>query len=213
MKCFILLLAICAQALAFKAARGWAPSRSRTSTSSLAMKTASSEGKHFVKSVVATLSSLAIMGAPPAMAANYGGFGSTYSEVLDPKTAVLSDASGSEDVKAGIAGLSNLQKAVATIKADLQKDNQLDLYDRVKKELNPGNVRIVLNKYNQAFSEDTQRGTDRLIRAVLQDITELGREVQVKPGKPRADTKVKIVVRRLEAAEKALSDLSAFYPR
>jgi len=178
------------------------------------MKAASSEGKQFVKSVVATLSSLAIMGAPPAIAANYGGFGSTYSEVLDPKTAVLADdAKGSEDVKAGIAGISDLQKTVANLKADLQKDSQVDLFDRVRKELNPGNARIVLNKYNQAFSEDTQRGTDRLIRAFLQDITELSREVQVKPGKPRADTKVNIVVKRLDAAEKALADLSAFYPR
>lgn len=45
-------------------------------------------------------------------------------------------------------------------------------------------------QYNTAFSEDTQRGTDRLIRAILQDLTELDRETQVKPGKERAVTKV-----------------------
>ena len=48
----------------------------------------------------------------------------------------------------------------------------------------------LLCQYNTAFSEDTQRGTDRLIRAILQDLTELDRETQVKPGKARAETKV-----------------------
>jgi transposase len=46
-------------------------------------------------------------------------------------------------------------------------------------------------QYNTAFSEDTQRGTDRLIRAVVQDLTELDRETSIKAGKTRADTKVR----------------------
>lgn len=172
-----------------------------------------SEGKkQFAKVFVTALSSLAIMSSP-ATAANYGGFGSTYSEVIDPKLAVLSEESNSDDVKAGISGLADIQKIVENLKTDIQKDNQIDLFDRLKKELNPATVRGILNKYNTAFSEDTQRGTDRLIRAVLQDITELSREVQTKPGKARADSKVKLIVRRLEATQASLKDLAAFYPR
>jgi cob(I)alamin adenosyltransferase len=65
-------------------------------------------------------------------------------------------------------------------------------------------------QYNGAFSEDTQRGTDRLIRNIIQDLTELDREAIVKPGKQRSEVKVKAVEKRLNAAADALEQLSAF---
>jgi hypothetical protein len=65
-------------------------------------------------------------------------------------------------------------------------------------------------QYNEAFSEDTQRGTDRLIRNIIQDLTELDREAIVKPGKQRSEVKVKAVEKRLTAAADALEQLSAF---
>ena len=53
-------------------------------------------------------------------AANYGGFGSTYSEVINPKDSVLNDeTAGSEDVKSGLASLSEFKATISTIKADL----------------------------------------------------------------------------------------------
>ena len=51
------------------------------------------------------------------------------------------------------------------------------------KELGSADVRTNLNKFNEAFAEDTQRGTDRLIRVALQDITELKKESVIKEGK------------------------------
>ena len=51
----------------------------------------------------------------------------------------------------------------------LQTQNpQLDLPQRIKQDLPISKIRNALNKYNAAFSEDTQRGTDRLIRNVIQ---------------------------------------------
>ena len=75
-----------------------------------------------------------------------------------------------------------------------------------------GDVRTDLNKFNEAFSEDTQRGTDRLIRVVLQDITELKKDAIIADGKTRGDIKVSIIQKRLESTKKALSELIAFYP-
>ena len=55
-----------------------------------------------------------------AIAANYGGFGSSYAEVIDPKTAVLNDETfKSDDVKAGLDGLLNLIKIVGSLKESL----------------------------------------------------------------------------------------------
>ena len=85
-------------------------------------------------------------------AANYGGFGSTYSEVINPKDAVLSDSYKSEDVKGAAAKLAGLQSVISGLKSDLTKDRQVELASRVAKELDAGAVRTVLNKYNEAFS-------------------------------------------------------------
>lgn len=56
----------------------------------------------------------------PVQAANYGGFGSSYSEVVDPKKAeVNQETLNTETVKAGVSGVSGLQQAISSIKADL----------------------------------------------------------------------------------------------
>jgi hypothetical protein len=58
-------------------------------------------------------------------AANYGGFGSTYSEVINPKDSVLNDETvGSEDVKSGLASLSEFKSTIKTIKEDLVSCHQ-----------------------------------------------------------------------------------------
>ena len=149
----------------------------------------------------------------PVHAANYGGFGSTYAEVIDPKDVQYSGSASSEDVKSGLASLKSFKAAIGTMKADLSKDTNIELTSRVKKELPIGKVRNSLNKFNGAFTEDTQRGTDRLIRNLVQDLAELDRETLVKAGKTRSDAKVSAITKRLSAAEDALTGLEAFAPK
>jgi hypothetical protein len=171
-------------------------------------------GKQISTSIVALISSVAITVSPVNAEASksplYSGGG--YAEVIDPKTATFNDElKNSEDVKAGVSGLADLTKAVQSIKADLVKDPNVDLVGRVAKDLNAGKIRTVLNKYNQAFSEDTQRGTDRLIRGIVQDVQELERDVLVKAGKSRSESKIKNLTKRLDATESAFKDLAAYY--
>lgn len=68
-------------------------------------------------------SALAITATPMNVhAANYGGFGSTYSEVINPKDSVLDDETkGSDDVKSGLASLEEFRATIKTIKEDLVK--------------------------------------------------------------------------------------------
>jgi hypothetical protein len=206
----VVLVALVASARAFRASR-MGPAR-------MTMKTSShSKGMSTVGAKVATglLVAVSTFATPiqSAHAANYGGFGSTYSGVVDPKDAQLNDETkDSEDVKAGKAGLGEILTKVQALKADLEKDNQLDVVSRLQSQLNPAPIRITLNKYNSAFTEDTQRGTDRLIRTILQDITELQREGTMKAGKQRSETKVNAIQKRLSAAEKDLISLSKFMP-
>ena len=83
---------------------------------------------------------------------------------------------------------------------------------RFVQDLEYSSLRQNMNKLNTAFGEDTQRGTDRLIRNALQDLTELQREGQIKDGKSRAESKVAIVDKRLSALENTLGQLLAFLP-
>ena len=48
----------------------------------------------------------------------------------------------------------------------------------------------IILQVNTALDEDTQRGTDRLIRATIQDITEIEVSGILKPGIPRSERKV-----------------------
>lgn len=136
----------------------------------------------------------------------------TYSEVLAPKDAELvEDVANNENVKAGKTALKNYISIAQSLCQDLKQDAQLDVRSRLK-ELGSADVRTNLNKFNEAFSEDTQRGTDRLIRVALQDITELKKDSVVKDGKQRSDIKRDILVKKLDSVSKALTDLAAFYP-
>ena len=168
------------------------------------------------KQFAATASVAFILGGGnvlPSNAANYGNFGGAYAEVVDPKDVQYSDNKNSEDARAGLEALKAFKSSVTDMKADLTRDNNVELTLRVKKELPVGKVRNSLNKYNSMFTEDTQRGTDRLIRSLVQDLTELERETAVKAGKSRSEAKTNTVLKRLTAAEDALAGLEAFSPK
>ena len=196
----------------------WVSSSSSSSSSVKGSRIVMSNNKFFGKqistSIVALISSVAITVSPVNADATKSPLylGGGYAEVVDPKNAIFNDElKNSEDVKAGVSGLADLTKTLQSIKADLVKDPNVDLVGRVAKDLNAGKIRTVLNKYNQAFSEDTQRGTDRLIRGIVQDVQELERDVVVKAGKSRSESKIKNLTKRLDVTESALKDLAAFY--
>ena len=75
-----------------------------------------------------------------------------------------------------------------------------------------GDIRSSLNKFNEAFAEDTQRGTDRLIRVALQDVTELKKDINIPEGKSRSEVKKVVILKRMASLKKALTDLNAFLP-
>ena len=69
--------------------------------------------------LLAIFSGLSIF-TSPVIAANYGGFGSSYSAVINPKDAVLnSETAKSAEVQAGIDGLKAVTNVVKTLKDDI----------------------------------------------------------------------------------------------
>eukprot|EP00975_Prorocentrum_lima_P030091 6312512-Prorocentrum_lima.AAC.1 len=59
---------------------------------------------------------------------------------------------------------------------------------------------------NTVFDEDTQRGTDRLIRVIMQDISEAELAAQQKPGVPRTERKAEALRRKMQKLDSGIDD-------
>mmetsp|Transcript_18786 Transcript_18786/g.35658 ORF Transcript_18786/g.35658 Transcript_18786/m.35658 type:complete len:205 (+) Transcript_18786:119-733(+) len=156
--------------------------------------------------------SASLLAAPlPAFAAKYGSIGAGSSAVLDPNEAEIDDdVLKSSAVQGALEKVKGYQSTVQKMKAALDSDDQANLKSYIVKELDFANLRNNLNVLNSAFEEDTQRGTDRLIRAILQDITELETANAQKDGVPRSPRRLEIMQGKLAKLDKAFGDYLAF---
>ncbi len=80
-----------------------------------------------------------------------------------------------------------------------------------KQELDVSSLRDSLNKVNTVFSEDTQRGTDRIVRIILQDVNELEVAARQRPGTTRSDAKLKLINKKLKKLDAAFSELLTYF--
>lgn len=96
------------------------------------------------------------------------------------------------------------------LKSTLQSDDQADIGPAIRQKLDFVKLRVDLNTLNSAFDEDTQRGTDRLIRLTLQDITELDSANKQKPNVPRSEKRIAIMIGKLDKLSKSFSDYIKF---
>jgi len=151
--------------------------------------------------------------AGPANAAKYGAFGSSSPEVLDPKSAIIDeDIAKTRVVLTAIQSVKEYLASVKLMQSDLAANSQADIGPTIRKKFDFGKLRADLNTANTPFDEDTQRGTDRLSRLILQDITELEAANRQKEGIPRSEKRLAIMTKKLDKLTVAFSDYLAFYP-
>jgi len=96
------------------------------------------------------------------------------------------------------------------MKETLASNSQADIGPTIRKNFDFSKLRTDLNTLNSAFDEETQRGTDRLIRAILQDVTELELANKQKAGVERSSRRVDTMVAKLNKLEKAFTEYLAF---
>jgi hypothetical protein len=96
------------------------------------------------------------------------------------------------------------------MRESLKKDSQINLGPTIKKTFDFSKLRADLNTLNSAFDEETQRGTDRLIRGILQDLTELEVANAQKDGIPRSDIRVAKMSAKLDKLQAAFDDYLKF---
>ena len=144
-------------------------------------------------------------------AANAGWATGPGSAVLDPKEAIIDEeVLKSGAVQQALTDVKGYASIVTQMKDALQKDSQVNLGPTIRKTFDFSKLRATLNTLNSAFDEETQRGTDRLIRGILQDLTELEVANAQKDGIPRSDIRVSKMNGKLDKLEAAFSDYLKF---
>jgi len=164
------------------------------------------------KSLQGAAALVAISPFEKSYAANYFGDKEAYPEVVKPKDAIKNmELQKSSEVQGNLGKLNDYLSIVKELKADMVKDSQALINKKVRASLEVSKLRNVLNGVNVVFDEDTQRGTDRLIRDIIQDVFELENVTQLKSGATRSARKITVVNKRLEKLEKALTELLKFF--
>ena len=158
---------------------------------------------------------IAVAGAFPgaANAAKYGSIGAGSPGVLDPKDAIIDDEIlKSSPVQDALKAVKEYSSLVSQMKVNLGANEQVNLGPVIRKQFDFGKLRADLNTLNSAFDEDTQRGTDRLIRTILQDLTELETANSQKEGIERSARRVGIMNGKLDKLQASFDGLLAFVP-
>jgi len=169
----------------------------------------------FLKQASSAAAGLAFFAsATPANAAKYGSVGKGSPLVLDPKTAEIDkEILETAAVQKSFSNLKQYAAAAKSIKTVLQKNSQANVGPEVRKYFDFSRLRGDLNTVNTIFDEDTQKGTDRLIRNILQDITELEATSNIKEGIPRSEIRLNKMIGKCDKLARAFDDYLAFAPK
>lgn len=199
--------------LLLSTSHAFAPVITTTTRSSIALQAEYSRHEFFHKiSTVLVGVSVSLLGnQQSAVAATYGGFGATPTAVIDPKDAEVDyEVLKSKDVQNAIQKIEGYKTTVTKMLAGLESDSQINIQPTILRELDFVNLRDSFNSFNAAFEEDTQRGTDRLMRVIMQDVTELEVANRQKDGIERSPRRVETMKGKLAKLDQALTDLLAF---
>ena len=148
-----------------------------------------------------------------AHAAKYGAIGAGPTGVLDPKDAIIDDEIfKSSTVQNALKSVQKYAAMVGEMKSSLASNSQVNLGPYLRKEFDFSKLRSSLNDLNSAFDEETQRGTDRLIRGIMQDLTELETANAQKEGIERSERRVANMNAKLDKLQIAFNDFLAFAP-
>ena len=173
---------------------------------------ASISRQNFLATTLATTAAAWATAAAPASAAKYGSFGSGSPEVLVPgEVDIDRDILGSSAVQSALTKIKSYKSVVTGMIGTVQQDPQANLKRTILKELDFAVLRDALNMANTALEEDSQRGTDRLIRVILQDITEIEIANAQKDGVPRSPRRLEILQGKLNKLDQAFTDYLAFF--
>lgn len=161
---------------------------------------------------------------PPqeSRAAGTEGVEKTVSKLFFPKEGFTSDSKPlgatidksileSPSGKAALKALLQYQADIDTLYSEFKGNPQLELNPRIGKTFNISQLRDALNAFNEAFDEDSQKETDKVVRNIIQDIGELQTAGALKSGAVRTERKIQRTADWFERLSGDFRRLMAFY--
>eukprot|EP00188_Purpureofilum_apyrenoidigerum_P002601 Plantae.Rhodophyta-Purpureofilum_apyrenoidigerum.ctg26654.p1 GENE.Plantae.Rhodophyta-Purpureofilum_apyrenoidigerum.ctg26654~~Plantae.Rhodophyta-Purpureofilum_apyrenoidigerum.ctg26654.p1 ORF type:complete len:206 (+),score=49.81 Plantae.Rhodophyta-Purpureofilum_apyrenoidigerum.ctg26654:137-754(+) len=118
----------------------------------------------------------------------------------------------SKDVQAKLQDLRQLREKVQKLAEDFANNSQLDVVGRVSGLVDISTLRDDLNTINTVFDEETQIKTDRVVRAVIQDISDLKGVAVLKPNQERSPKKADNTKGKIVKLAGDMDKLLQFYP-
>lgn len=153
--------------------------------------------------------SLILPSAPHNANAYQGVYGM---EIVAAKDAVLDEeALKSTEVKAALKDLRSLYSSVKSLRESVASDSQYDVSKVIRTDFDATRVRNTFNALNPVFDKDTQKGTDRLQRGIIQDLVEIDSSAKITPGKTRSPKKLALVNEKLRKLEATFQQLDEYF--
>lgn len=145
-----------------------------------------------------TLGGLAVGGLAMATPFTSRAYEGVYGmDIVKAKDAVLDEeALASAPVKKALEEFKGYAGGIVQLKAELEKNDQIDINGVLRKDYDLLKVRGTFNALAAVWDEDTQRATDRIMRSILQDLVEVETAAKLIDGK-RSPKKLKLTNEKL----------------
>ena len=158
------------------------------------------------------LGSALLGGAAALVATTASAYEGVYSmDIVKAADAVLDeDALRSGSVQGALNEFKSYAVGVVKLREVLNNDDQFDVGKVLKKEYDIVKVRATFNKLTPIWDEDTQRGVDRLTRAVIQDITEAEAASKYNDAGVRTPKKLTLLTAKLDKLDGSMRKLFGY---
>ena len=154
----------------------------------------------------------ALLGGAALVATTASAYEGVYSmDIVKAADAVLDeDALRSGSVQGALNEFKSYAVGVVKLREVLNNDDQFDVGKVLKKEYDIVKVRATFNKLTPIWDEDTQRGVDRLTRAVIQDITEAEAASKYNDAGVRTPKKLTLLTAKLDKLDGSMRKLFGY---
>lgn len=115
----------------------------------------------------------------------------------------------SAEGKAAVSTLKGYQAKIDTLYTAFKEDPQAPI--PLKDAFQISKLRDALNTFDEAFDEEAQIETDKVVRGIIQDIGELQNAAALKPGTPRTKKKIDRTQDWFETLTRDFNKLMSYY--
>jgi hypothetical protein len=161
----------------------------------------------FLAQTATAVATSAFVGVAPSHAGYLLNLG--FGDSAPAATEIDKEVLGSGAVQADLKKIQQYAAKAKELSAKFTAEPQSDIKPLVS-AFNRAEIRTSMNSVNTIFSEDFQKQSDRLVRNVIQDLSELDSIVPIKEGTQRSPKKITAIARFVSKLDKDLAEFLAF---